>query len=154
MPIEHYDTEEIALFICGDLDDHQLLKIGTHLETCPQCQENLRKTSLLLAKISDTALEEPYNIPSGQPVRSNRFDLRPWIRAAAVILIFLSGMLFQRTISPPLAATTSSESLEPNKEAIDPSLEDIMQLIAKAELQDRGSNGLARGLFAIRAASR
>jgi hypothetical protein len=134
----------IILYLYGELKDGDRAAFEEHVDGCPSCREELIYTKSVFEAVDET---RPAEIPEGDwdrnwgiirsalPDKSLRrkgvFGLPQWAFAgAAVVLIFLLGLLAGRTWFFPDAAPSLSRMREASvKEAFNLHLGDIKPLL-------------------------
>jgi Putative zinc-finger len=112
--MNHVDEDRLIAFVLEDTDPATRAAVGAHLASCESCRNDAEEVRrVLLAAASDGVPErgEDYGaevwarleprLPAAVARRTRWADVRPWLAAAAVVLLAVSAFVAGRWSGPP-----------------------------------------------------
>ena len=98
----HLSYEQLAAYVDSELDEADRLAVGSHLEVCAQCRDDVRslqefKAEGLVGPAPESLKEPVLSLRSSQPPRpAQRHRKRAAVVAAAIGLIILLALILLR----------------------------------------------------------
>ena len=152
MNAKHFEVEDFVFYLSGDLEDEQLATMTDHLHSCSRCQDALNDAAETLALVKNAPVPTVSMSPKGSSWWQSPTVMN-LTRVAAVVLIFLSGMLVQKSFFEPSKRQIADDQPEKAEEPVIAHVPEVVnpRLVAAAKARSGSKNGFARGLLAFRA---